>query len=385
MRKGLSVAAPASSRLALLHGSTPQHHDFAAPLMQYRVIFFWRNNQMHYAKCVRVALLLAGFMLGTNVLAQTAENLAAVARLRSLVSADSRAPINRGPTRASLVFTDSETAATATFNVKDYETASTSQNLQLTVTGPLGKTAQSSTLFSNDGVPASVSLGASYSITFRGDPASDTSSTPEDRVQGFYRGSPVRRQPTSDTLQATIARKLARNVKDVTSIGVSLIASRPEFAFVPTSDTTLTSTTETRRAISASAGIGRTLGLVNGLIGLSYQRTIAFQGGVERTLCRPIPSTSATQCSAAVLGAPTQVSQSLINAELRAFFPTVAIAPRISWDTERSKWGLTLPLYLFQNEKGSFVGGISGTVAQGSKRLGYSLFIGRALSNARWW
>jgi hypothetical protein len=143
----------------------------------------------------------------------------------------------------------------------------------------------------------------------------------------------------------------------VCSLGLSLLGNEHSYSYVNAA-----SPSKVIKDSTEGYGFGITgavfFNRVSLLGGFSYERP--YKSGQGQQVCSPVGTTTSTSCSTATVGAPTRTTARIISAEARTLVTnTLALGPRLEYDTASSNYGIKLPVYFVPNAKKVLTGGLT--------------------------
>jgi hypothetical protein len=157
--------------------------------------------------------------------------------------------------------------------------------------------------------------------------------------------------------------------------GVSVKVGRKTFDF--TTPTSFLDQSETHDGSSFAGTIGALLpGSLFYYLGGSFRHETAFVGGGIENICTPIGGSTSTFCRDIAVGAPERRTTNLLQLEMRNFIgENIALAPRVTYETDKRTWSIEAPIYLRQGD-GPFNGGVNLGWDSKQHQVLVSLFVG---------
>jgi len=140
------------------------------------------------------------------------------------------------------------------------------------------------------------------------------------------------------------------------SVGISVVGNQHSYSYV-----TAAAPSKVLKQSDEGYGIGLNytalLRSMSIIVGYSYERP--FKAGMGQQVCSPIGTSTSTTCSTAAVGAPARTTAHIVSLETRVLFgSSLAIAPRIEYDTTAANLGVKLPVYFVANASKILTGGL---------------------------
>jgi hypothetical protein len=115
------------------------------------------------------------------------------------------------------------------------------------------------------------------------------------------------------------------------------------------------------------------------LIAAGYHYQVDYKEKSASQICTPLGIGGALRCRTVSLGAPTRISGSLLNAEIRGFInPRWGFDPQYTIRTDHKTWMIEMPLYFIPDAKGALIGGFAPAYSCEDKNWGIRVFVGKA-------
>jgi hypothetical protein len=275
----------------------------------------------------------------------------------------------------SFQFSKDTTTATAQIGGRMGETS----RWGLTVGGPLSKSSSTTTLATSEGLNTGVNAELVFRQIFLGDRVEMSRLEftrlcidyllPEWRAQ---KPNPCERKQLTPEGQRILD---AKAFPPTWTIGGSAKIGRKSFDF--TTPTLFSDQSETHNGSSFSVAGGVFLnGSLFYYLGGSVRHETAFVAGASQNICTPIGNSTSTFCRDIAVGAPARRDSNLLQLEMRNFLGgSLALAPRVTYETEKRAWSIEAPIYLRQGD-GPFNGGVNLGWDSKQHQVVVSLFVG---------
>jgi len=323
----------------------------------------------------RTLILLLSILIGsaTQMQGQTPEEGAAA--VDATVADPTLTSGARGTAPAvSFQFSKDDTTATAQIGGRMGETS----RWGLTVGGPLSKSSTKTTLVTNEGLNAGVNAELLFRKIFLG-PQTPIPARDLDQLCKTYRRPDATSEPDTCTRQDLTAEGQrffdAAAFPSTWVIGGSAKVGRKTFDFTLPTSFSDQSETHDGTSFSITGGLILNSSLFY-YVGGSFRHETAFIGGDEQNICTPIEGSTSTFCRDIAVGAPVRREVNLMQLEMRNFIgSSVALAPRVTYETEKRVWSVEAPIYLRQGD-GPFSGGVNVGWDSRQHQVVVSLFVG---------
>lgn len=349
---------------------------------------------MRFRSLVSLALAPAALALAsTGVSAQApgsdsiasahAAALRRIAAARAAALPDVRSSISLARGLAGADLTSDDATATVRLPFGTGLTKNGERTFALTLSGPLKKPQASSSVVDQTGLRGSASVGMSFAYT-RFSPGDGVNPNALSAVcEKHLKRRSCNAAEFSEDHQKREFFSVA-SFRPPTSIGIAAQLGRQDLKFVDPADAELATQAYGRNTSSITAGVMRAIGSGRVLYALTYRYSRTFKAADAAQVCKPLSAPDNFACSILPLGVPGEQLGSALGLETRAFFASTAFAPKVGYDLRKEQFRLDVPIYLFRADGQGFAGGVTASLVEGEKRVGYSVFISRPLGTQFW-
>jgi hypothetical protein len=310
------------------------------------------------------------------------QNSSQLDRGRNLRSPEISSVLNTSQSLALARFSANDKTAEARVALLSTTSANGEESLVFSAGGPVSKSTGSSFLVDETGLRSSTTAGLHYTKAFFAPGDNVDPRTLSAICERYTKSRNCNRQqlPTSGKQEFDAASSF----KPPIVLGLSAQIGRDDFDYLDLLQPQNEQKTASKKGYSLAAGAGRGFDELHTFLSISYRSSKSFKASDEVEVCQPHGAAGALTCSDAAIAPPKERRLSLLALESRSFFASFAVAPKIGYDFKVKKWRADVPLYLFRNDQGGFIGGLSTAWQEGERHLAFAAFIGRTLGLQLW-